>query len=143
MLRLLLLYCLLDLYRTRIVHFFYIQNFEIAQSIHMHSLVLIQVSAPNIPKYRNSIVLLHLRGILNSVESISHDVRVVQSPLKWLDLLDCNESAKVMNLRLRVHPVLLLPGEVKKFGTVINLLPESFFHPFLGLSDHLVLFEVI
>ena len=143
MLSLLLLDSLLHLNRAWVIHLLNIQDFVVSKAVDMHTLMLIQVSTSHIPEHGHSVVLLLFRGVFDSVKPVSHNVRVVQPPLKWLNFLNCDESTEIVHFSLRVHTIFLLPRKVEQFGAIIDLLPEPFLHSFLSFPDHLVFFKVV
>lgn len=126
--------CLLYFYGARVLHLRYALDLIVAQAIDMYTLVFVQVGASHIAEEGDCVELLVLLGLYH-IETIGHDIGVLDSPRERLDLLDGDVAAKVVDLGLRIEAVALKAGEIKELGAVVNLLPEALLHLLLGLSQ--------
>jgi len=141
-LSLLLLYSFFEFNWARVIYPLNIHYVKISKTINMHSLMLIKICAPNISKYRNCIKILIFMLGLDSVKSVSNNIRMVYSPINWLYFLNCYESTQVVHFCFWIKTIFLLTRKVKQFCSVMYFFPKSFFH-FLFCFSHCFIFSEI
>ena len=79
MLLLPLLHCLFKFDGTRILHFLNALNLIVSETVHVNSLMLVQVGASDIAEERHCVVFLVGRGF-NNVETIGNHIGMLNSP---------------------------------------------------------------
>lgn len=140
--RLLLTHSPFELDGTRIIHFLKTSDLVVSNTVDVDPLVLIEVSTSHIAVKRNQIRVLIVHSF-NHIEPVRHKVRMCSPPLEQLDLLHTDKPREIIHLRLRVGSISLQPGEIKQFGTIIDLLPEALLHALLSAPQKLVHLEVV
>lgn len=108
MFSLLLLYRFLKFNWTWVLHFLDVQNVEVSETIDMDSLVLVKIGSSDVSEHRNCVILVILLLKFNHVDSVSENIGVLNTPRELLDFLHSDKPTKIVYLRLRIKPILLL-----------------------------------
>ena len=127
---------------ARVFHLGDAADIIITKSVYMHSIVLVEIGTPDVAIEADS-VLVRVLWCLNDIESVSHHVGVLEPPAQVSDLLDRDEACQIIDLSLGIGAIALQSREVKEFGTIMNLLPESLLHSLLRLAQLLVQLVVV
>jgi len=109
MFSLLLLDSFLKFNWTWVLHFLDVQNVEVSETIDMNSLVFVKIGSSDVSEHRNCVILVIFLLKFNHIDSVSENIRVLNTPRKLLDFLHSNKPSEIVHLRLGIKPILLLP----------------------------------
>lgn len=109
MFSLLLLDRFLEFNWTWVLNFSDVKNVEVSETIDVNSLVFVEIGSPDISEYRHCVILVVFLLKFNHIDSVSENIRVLNTPRKLLNFLHSNKPSKIMHLRLRIKTILLLP----------------------------------